>query len=826
MLLSGCASLYDPEASQEYRADIVGRVQPGQDLGQTLVVRRPNLSRIYLWLRLENSQYDQQAVLQIELYHSRQDDQPVATASVPYRAIADSFPVQVSISPENNLPNQPYYLVLKSSADPIQVFGRNEEAYPQGQLYIQGSPQSADMGFRLYYDYTLTGLLQDLNPAIRYSWLIFPILLVLWLPGQVLYNLLFPYQGSTQRPPFDWGQRAAIIVALSLAIIPTAMLWSTTLNIHWSRWGAFTASLVLFTTWQWQSRRWIRQLKVKAILDQARSHGHEIALAGIFLLTLGVRLVMVRDLAAPAWVDSVHHAIITRLIAEEGAIPTTYAPYVDSSSANYHPGLHANLAVFSWLSNLPLQTNLLIFCQVLNALSVFAVYLFTRTIFENRSAAVFAALMAGLFTPMPAYYASWGRYTQLAGLLILPAALALIKHIKDTWAVSHRRIIPAILMTGLLAAGLFLTHYRVAVFLACLFLAETLTEMLRAASGMVAPRMRVFAHRIFPSRPEQEAALQNPSSLPGLSRHLLSWLTASLSACLLALPWLQKMLLDPRLVSAGSLQTATAPFADFSWGYLTSALGTYALALAGAGLLLALLLLRWPGVTLILWVGILFLVANLGALRLPGAGFINNTSVEISLFIPISALAGFGISRVSGWLDHLLRAPWRLFFCSIFVLASITAAILGARSITPILNPITMLVRQADLPAMSWIEENIPDHETLAINSFAWGYGLYAGHDGGYWITPLTGRKTMPPSILYALSGSGTVITQTTETSRKILDLSKDPPALYTYLKSEGINYIYIGARGGMFSPSLFHEDTRYKCLYSSQGVYIFKLQP
>ena len=35
-----------------------------------------------------------------------------------------------------------------------------------------------------------------------------------------------------------------------------------------------------------------------------------------------------------------------------------------------------------------------------------------------------AALIVGVFTPMPAYYTSWGRYTQLAALLIAEPHLA------------------------------------------------------------------------------------------------------------------------------------------------------------------------------------------------------------------------------------------------------------------------------------------------------------------------------------------------------------------------------------------------------------------
>ena len=57
---------------------------------------------------------------------------------------------------------------------------------------------------------------------------------------------------------------------------------------------------------------------------------------------------------------------------------------------------------------------------------VFPIYLLTKTLTNNRPASLTAALIVTAFTLMPAYYASWGRYTQLVGLLLLPTAFVLI----------------------------------------------------------------------------------------------------------------------------------------------------------------------------------------------------------------------------------------------------------------------------------------------------------------------------------------------------------------------------------------------------------------
>ncbi len=69
-----------------------------------------------------------------------------------------------------------------------------------------------------------------------------------------------------------------------------------------------------------------------------------------------------------------------------------------------------------------------------------------------------AALVVGLISIMPAYYLSWGRYTQLTGLLLLPP-LAIV------WRAGLQR--PSrgrFACVALLLAGLSLIHFRVLVF--------------------------------------------------------------------------------------------------------------------------------------------------------------------------------------------------------------------------------------------------------------------------------------------------------------------------------------------------------------------------
>jgi asparagine N-glycosylation enzyme membrane subunit Stt3 len=146
----------------------------------------------------------------------------------------------------------------------------------------------------------------------------------------------------------------------------------------------------------------------------------------VFLATLAIRLIMIRDLATPACDDPVHHALLTRLIMQSGGYPTGYQPFLDLAPTQYHLGFHAIAAVFTWLTNLRIDQSLLILGQVINALMVFSVYYFALLITQRRATCLVAAVITGFMTPMPAYYTSWGRYTELAGLLIIPTAFGLV----------------------------------------------------------------------------------------------------------------------------------------------------------------------------------------------------------------------------------------------------------------------------------------------------------------------------------------------------------------------------------------------------------------
>ena len=804
---SGCVTLADPEASQEYNSENVGILDTQTSLGQSFISRRSNLNGIKIWVTSQSGPANtasnpQSNTIKVRLYHSVGDETPIFITLAATPTSGNNVPISINIPGLKDPAGQSYYLLLSVDNGSIQINGRLEDAYPYGQAYNNSNPINADIAFRLSYNYGPPSFLHDIKLYISNIWIIFPLLVLLGLPGWLLL------EASGFRTHFDHGEQTAISIGLSLAVVPLVMLWTTTLNLKWSK------QAVLFVTGFLIAIFIVRLIYVFIIIPRNNHNGgeepnsppvwHQLISKGldknafvlvlIFLATLIVRLVMVRDLATPAWVDSVHHALITRLILANGAYPSTYLPYLDITPTIYHPGFHSIAATFVWLTGLDLSRSLLILGQVLNALSIFSVYLLTKTLTRSSSAGIFAAFITGFLTPMPAYYTSWGRYTELTGLLLLPVVLTLLQ----LWlkGKADKKFGWILGLGAITAAGLFMIHYRVEAFLACL----------------------IFAYLMY------NLAFDRNHNHFKQTEVLLFIAAMAFISIVFVLPWFIPTLKSTLLPSLSTpVVLAVAPFQDFSWPYLTSALGKQALALAGLGLIWSLIKKCRIAFITLLWVFSMFVLANLDVLKLPGSGLITNISVEIILFIPISILGGYFIDQVVDNWRKLIPSRYNIPVYTLLLILFGFSAYIGSKQLVGILNPVTILSRKADLPAITWVTNHIPENEPIVINPFAWGYGLYAGNDGGYWIAPLSGRLTLPPPVLYGL---GYGVRDISQLSQDIVTSSSDPATMRDLLLSQDIHYIFTGARGGVIPPEKLASSGLFDLLYHMDGVWILGVKP
>jgi hypothetical protein len=208
-------------------------------------------------------------------------------------------------------------------------------------------------------------------------------------------------------------------------------------------------------------------------LKSGRGRAYLLALAALGAIFLW-RWVQIRHLALPAWVDSVHHALLVRILLEQGRLPDTWGPYLPQVPFFYHFGFHLSAVSLAKLGGLDVGRAVLWVGHLWQVALAASVYGLGLTIWRTpppestegriplaHQKALAATLLVGFVSQMPAYYAAWGRYTLLAGVTLL--ALAMTAALSRRWALLTGLIVAvavthlyALLLLGLFLAGLFL----------------------------------------------------------------------------------------------------------------------------------------------------------------------------------------------------------------------------------------------------------------------------------------------------------------------------------------------------------------------------------
>ena len=129
---------------------------------------------------------------------------------------------------------------------------------------------------------------------------------------------------------------------------------------------------------------------------------------------------------------------------------------------------------------------------------------------------------------------------------------------------------------------------------------------------------------------------------------------------------------------------------------------------------------------------------------------VSSGSFRHHLIFAGDSVGGMVFRQAGCWLGRLLKQRW----VSILVIIMLVAGWIGwdFPLNADIVNPVTVLVTQADLDALEWVEENTPRDARFLINTAHWLSGVYRGVDGGGWLLPYTGRWAIVPTVFYGFS--------------------------------------------------------------------------
>jgi hypothetical protein len=502
------------------------------------------------------------------------------------------------------------------------------------------------------------------------------------------------------------------------------------------------------------------------------------------------RLYQVRDLHLPNWVDSQHHYLIIRVMLEQRGLPMTLAPFLDQPFY-YHFSFHAATALFTALSGLPIGEAMLLFGQIMNAAIALSVYALGKTLWKDWKPALAAALLVGWVTRMPAYYASWGRYTLTVGMLLLPLAMAAALR-----ALRKPGDKKALFSLALLTGGILLSHYFAALLLA-LFLVILLTLHFL-------PRLKTLLTALVSSRSV--------------------WLGGSLGL-LAALPWVWRMLrlsslsagLQSNLPTSSSALEAASGNAAYIWKLLGPTSNYWLLLPAGLGLVWA--CIKRKRITFGLWTVICALLALPWSVALRP---FRPDHFAIILFLPLAIWAGWAIWQLGEWLAKALKRHW--------LALAIPGLLVGGWIICSfdfgahIINSATTLVTEADVDALEWVRENTPEDARFLINTTYWLSNNYRGVDGGGWLLPYTGRWAVVPTVFYGFSPDKTAIGQLIDWGQAANSLTTCDENFWELVHDADLDWIYIReGNGGLQTEGLEGCESLMEA-YKNESVYIYQI--
>jgi hypothetical protein len=247
------------------------------------------------------------------------------------------------------------------------------------------------------------------------------------------------------------------------------------------------------------------------------------------------------------------------------------------------------------------------------------------------------------------------------------------------------------------------------------------------------------------------------------------------------------------------------------------------LLLAAAGAVLGILKRNRNVLLLVVWMLALFAAANTH--RIGITPLFSNLVASIILYLPLASLVGYLVAHMAKWsaiiasghppLQRLLR--WGT------ATGLVLVGLAGVPYTTKLIEPSASFVRPADLDAMEWIEQHVPQDVLFHIGTHFWTPLLAHGIDAGYWIPYLAHRETTIPVETYVTDGSTEFMELVNRRARDLLAAST-PEMLWQVMRQYNVTHLYLGSRPTNLNPEFFLEDpARFRPLYSANGVWIFE---
>ncbi len=806
LLTTGCASfskLEQPVISHDYSLNST------VSLGQSILARYDGLQNISIFMQPE---VNGEGSIHLALYPSPDQSTLLAEASIPSSEITSPSYYTFAFPPLPHSNLKDFYFSLTYVGDGSVLVGLAPgSVYLNGSIYLNNTPQDAQFAFSTGHQtaYAALGLLKE--GLYWLLWITAAIFLFI-IPGWALLSAFYHNWESLY-----WTTKLGLATAASLPVYPVLMLWTNLFGIRLGALYAFIPPVLGVVFLFWKSRPFKNKLR-NPFSDWKHGFSKLLQLNAetwadlTFILVLGIiifiRFWAVRNLEIPMWGDSYQHSVIAQLLVDNHGLFTSWQSYADNVTFSYHFGFHSLVAVFHWLTKLPIPLSTLWTGQILNVLAVLALLPLASLLGRTRWAGVAALLSAGVLYQIPNFYVNWGRYPQLAGQVILGGLVWLLYD----WFEHKEKNYSAAVYLCLIFAGLAMTHYRI-VIMAVLFMAAYGLLYLRKSNATI-------------------LTLKTIMLSAGSFTLFLPWFSRAFSSDLVQ--WLQKKL------SVQVQQSSENALSIQDIGLI----GAYIPAVFWLALIFSIAWGLWKrekGIALIsLWWLFIFVAANPQWLNLPSEDILDSFVILIAAYFPAAIIIGAAF----GWIITSLETKvfgykqYRLvsvsFLPLLLALVCIVGLYAGRARLFDIQVPAHTLVTRPDLRAFDWIQKNTPEHASFLVNSFfAYDNNLIVGSDAGWWLPLLANRRTSLPPLTYGIERGPTSDYRVwiNQLPAEILAKGITHPDVLNLIRDRDFDFIYIGqqqgavnSNGSFLDLGVLVADPHFEPVYHQDRVWIFSI--
>jgi hypothetical protein len=641
------------------------------------------------------------------------------------------------------------------------------------------------IGFSLLFVSFLVGGLSALS-------LIAKVLFVLFLPGFSILQVIVPDE-------FDFLERLILSPIIGFAYTSLMALYLSTLKVPINEFTIICAILLLsvpLLVYSWKKGKLRRPSFKSSIAPSTYFILTLLIVASIVLISLPFPK---NGILIPLGDDPATSTLAATLIAQQGKIPQSWAPYFLGQSQFTFPPGYPSVIAFLYLLDPSMSMPILVsLFSAFFAIIHGEIFVLTRKISHDNRIALCATAFSALISTGFYQMMIQGRFPALVGIA-LTLNLLLFSYLY--FVNGNRKLL---LLAGITLASLFVT-YTVS------FITATIFVILFFSFGLI-----FFQNR---------------------KKSVLGGLTVVVLGIGLSLPWVLNFL--NRLKIQVPLKEYQALLIWFNGSSLRNEFGSsnlfmyygYWLFLFGIICLLVVsvkrrmcaFLLAWFLSIILLMLNEIFRIPFPGWYYLQTAGFLNPT-----LSFPLVVLAGLGFVKLFDFLKKRLRGSSHKFiktYLPLLIVASLLVSTFYFESKPIVANAElqTNRISTADNNAITWISNNTPKDAVI--------YNDHWVGTPSVWVPVISHRQIVMP--LLSISEAGWSNTMFTRQDESII-VAKQPNSTeaLSILRHYNVSYIYLSNSVSAqvekwrdnYDAHLFLQSPHYELAFNEDNAWVIKV--